>query len=178
MAKSAQKKLTSQTTPAPTQAVSATPKKRTGAMIGIALIGILLGSGGAGAYFMFVGPHAEARAAQAKAEALATEALLPPETMKIDRMVLPMITSEGNLRSYVTVEMVLELERSSSDFVKVRLPMIRHSFNEVMATQSAMTPNNDSLDFATASALLTKAANKALGENKVIKVNIVAAVPI
>lgn len=178
MAKSVQKKPTPQASPTITQTVAAAPKKRTGVMIGIALLGILLGSGGAGAYFLFVGPHAEARAAQAKAETLAAEALLPPETMKIDRMVLPMVTSEGELRSYVTVEMVLELERSSSDFVKVRLPMIRHSFNEAMTTQSVMTPNNDRLDFAAVSALLTKAANTALGQNKVIKVNIVTAVPI
>jgi flagellar basal body-associated protein FliL len=178
MAKSVPKKASPQAQPATIQAAAAAPKKRTGATIGIALLGIILGSGGAGVYFLFVGPHAEARAAQAKAEALAADALLPPETMKIERMVLPMITSDGELRSYVTVEMVLELERSSSDFVKVRLPMIRHSFNEVMATQSAMTPNNDGLDYAAASVLLTNAANKALGGHRIIKVNIVTAVPI
>ncbi len=178
MATSTQKKTVTQTSLMPIKIEVAAPKKRTGAMIGIALLGLLLGGGGVAGYFLFLGPHAEAHAAQAKAEALAADALLPPETMKIDRMVLPMITSGGELRSYVTVELVLELERSSSDFVKVRLPMIRHGFNEVMATRSAMTQNNDGLDYAAASALLTKAANDALGENKVIKVNIVTAVPI
>jgi hypothetical protein len=158
-------------------AVSA-PKKRFGFMLGIALLGILIGGGGAGGYFLLLGPKAEARAAQAKQDAKMAEALLPPETFKIDRMVLPMLTHDGNLRGYITIEMVLELERESSEFVKVRVPMIRHGFNAAMATQSVLDASDQGLDFAAASAVLTKAANDALGETKVRKVNIVTAVPL
>jgi hypothetical protein len=175
MAKSVQKKPALAATPAP---VAAPPKKRRGAMIGVALLGILMGGAGAGAYFLFLGPHAAARAAQAAAEAKKAEALLPPETMKIDRMVLPVVSAEGELRGYMTLEMVLELERHSSDYVKVRIPMIRHGFNEMMASSSVLNPASGGLDFALASIQLTKAANAAMGERKIIKVHIVTAVPI
>jgi hypothetical protein len=163
---------------APSAPIASPPKKRTGALIGVALLGLLMGGAAAGSYFMFLGPHAAARAAQAAAETKAAEALLPPETMKIDRMVLPMVSAEGELRGYMTLEMVLELERNSSDYVKVRIPMIRHGFNEVMATSHVLNPTSGGLDFALASAQLTKAANAAMGEKKILKVHIVTAVPI
>jgi hypothetical protein len=175
MAKSVQKKPAPVATPEP---VAPPAKKRTGVMIGTALLGILIGGAAAGSYFLFLGPHAAVRAAQAAAEAKATEALLPPETMKIERMVLPIVSTEGELRHYMTLEMVLELERNSSDYVKVRIPMIRHGFNEVMATSSVLNPTTGGLDFALASAQLTKAANAAMGEKKILKVHIVTAVPI
>jgi hypothetical protein len=98
--------------------------------------------------------------------------------LKIDRMVLPMLTHDGELRGYVTLEMVLELKHESSEFVKVRLPMIRHEFNAALATQSMMGKDDQALDFAAASQILTKAANTALGDNRVRKVNIVTAVPL
>jgi flagellar basal body-associated protein FliL len=154
------------------------PKKSLGMMLGIALVGLLVGGGGAGGYFMFLGPKAEARAAQKALAAKAAEAALPPETLKIDRMVLPMLTHGGDLKGYVTLEMVMELDKESSDFVKVRLPMIRHEFNATMANNSILNANDDALDFALASQMLTKAANTALGQAKVRKVNIVTAVPL
>jgi hypothetical protein len=175
MAKPVQKKRAPAIPPAPTAAPA---KKRTGAMLGVALLGILIGGGAAGGYFMFLGPHAAARAAQAVASTKAAEALLPPETMKIDRMVLPMVSAEGELRGYITLEMVLELERNSSDYVKVRIPMIRHGFNEVMATNSVLDETSGMLNFALASAQLTKAANAAIGEKKILNVHIITALPI
>jgi hypothetical protein len=182
MAKPVQKKtapktpLTAKT--ASTIVPEAAPKKRHGIMVGIALLGVICGGAAAGGYFIFLGPKAEARAAQAAIQAKAAEALLPPEIMEIDRMVLPMISADGELLGYVTLEMVLELERGSSEFVKVRVPMIRHGFNEAMATQSVVNSSDRGLNFAAASKILTKAANTALGYNKVLKVNIVTALPI
>jgi flagellar basal body-associated protein FliL len=153
-------------------------KKGFGKLIAIALLGIIAGGGGAAGYFMFVGPKAEARAAQKLAEAKAAEALLPPETMKIDRMVLPLLTRSGDLHGYVTLEIVLELERDSSEFVKVRVPMIRHGFNAAMATQSVMDASEQGINYDMASRVLTAAANQAIGTQKVQKVNIVTAVPL
>jgi hypothetical protein len=181
MAKPAQKtapKAAAVKAPEPPVVAAPPPKKNFGKMIGIALLGLLAGGASAGGYFMFLGPKAEARAAQNAAEAKAAEALLPPETLKIDRMVLPMLTHAGDLRGYVTLEMVLELEPESNEFVKVRLPMIRHEFNAALATQSVLGKDDQALDFAAASQILTKAANTALGDAKVRKVNIVTAVPL
>ncbi len=158
--------------------VAVPAKKSLGMMLGIMLLGLLAGGGAAGGYFMFLGPKAEARAAQKAAAAKAADALVPPETLKIDRMVLPMLTHEGELHGYVTLEMVLELERDSSEFVKARVPMIRHEFNATLAKQSMLGKDNQAPDFALADQLLTKAANTALGQTKVRKVNIVTAVPL
>jgi flagellar basal body-associated protein FliL len=163
---------------APEPELSALPQRKKFSFVPIiaAVAGIALGGAATAGYFTELAPEARKEKKRAAERELRRAT---PETIKIDRMVVPLVSQQGTLAGYMTMEMMIFLDPDQSEFVKVRLPLVRHAINEVMATvPMTLPPDEVRLDFAKASAAFTDAANKALEEKVVRTIKIVAAVPL
>ena len=178
MAKAPAKKAAAKGAPE-AEAPAAKPKKKGGGAVMTliaAVAGLALGGGAVAGYFTQIAPEARAEKKKEEEEAKRREA---PETVKIDRMVVPLVGQDGSLAGYLTLDLMLYLEPEQGEFVKPRLPYVRHAINEVMATQPmTLLPDNKRLDFDKAGTTLTAAANKALEEDVVRAIKISSAVPL
>jgi flagellar protein FliL len=145
---------------------------------GVALVlGLGFGGGGAAFYFMKMVPPADAHAQAAKKEEEDSQA--PPIYVEIDRLTVPLLEPDGTINGFLSLDMTLEVKEKNADFVKNRQPMIRHAINELLSTTSIRAPGKSaSIDYPKAGQLLKDAANKALGEPMIERVDIVSALPV
>jgi flagellar FliL protein len=144
---------------------------------GIALVlGLGLGGGGAAFYFISMAPPASAQKEEAKKEEVEPTT---PIYVEIDRLTVPLLERDGTINGFLSLDMTLEVKEKNADFVKNRQPVIRHAINELLSTTSIRAEGKSaSIDYPRASRLLKEAANKALGEPVVERVDIVSALPV
>ncbi len=180
----------------PTQAKPAAPAgesapaakpRRTFLTIAIALLGIVAGGVGASGYFLFLHPKT-AEAGQMQAASLqgaamddvgSDEKAPPPAFIKLDRMTLPMVAKDGHLVGYMGVELVLQAKVADVEYIKLRVPLMRHAFNESLNINPVVDEADPhKVDFIRAGALLKAAANKALGKAVVEQAEVITALPI
>jgi flagellar basal body-associated protein FliL len=163
------------------KAGEAPPKSKTGLVAALMLVlGLAVGGGGAAGYFLFLAPKPPAEGVVAEAKPAEEEAeKAKPEYFAMDRMMVPMIDQRGLLVGYLSLDLSLEIDPLQADVLKNNLPIVRHTFNEVMSTVPLGRADNPKLlDFPKAQAALVKAANEALGEPVVKQLVIVSALPV
>lgn len=157
-------------------AAPAKPKKPMGLLIGLLVAGLALGGGGASAYFMFLAPPPGEKSAEAEEPA---KPEVPPVFINVDRMTVPMLDDQKRLVRYVSVNLTLAVDPEQEDFVKPRLPMVRHGINQALSTRAVSQKDNDNLlDYDRAEAAFREGANEALGKAAILSVKITSAMPI
>ncbi|HEY4546633.1 MAG TPA: flagellar basal body-associated FliL family protein [Pedomonas sp.] len=144
----------------------------------LAVVGLLLGGGGATAYFLFLAPNASDKSeAEAPAEPKGPPA--PPEFVEINRLTVPLINPEGSLSGYMNLDLKFEVKVEDVEFVKARIPMMRHAINETLSRTSVADKGNPLLlDYPAAQRVLRDAVNGTLGRDAVRTVQITTALPI
>lgn len=134
--------------------------------------GLVFGSGGASAYFLSMDsgiPSAKARTVE-KSGSLSY--------IKIQRLTVPMADARGNLTSYVTLDLALETRPGQGEFVKQRIPMIRHQINVLMSLETfGQAGDATRFDIKRATPAMLKSVNKALGTPAIRSLSIVSALP-
>lgn len=144
----------------------------------LTVVGLLLGGGGATAYFLFLAPHSAGKA-EAEAPAEPEGPPLPPEFVEVSRLTVPLVNPEGSLSGYMNLELKFEVAAQDAEYVKARIPMVRHAINETLSRTSIADQNNSMLlDYAVAQRVLREAANRALEREVVRTVQITTALPI
>lgn len=142
----------------------------------LAVAGLLLGGGGASAWFLYLAPQS---GAEGEAPARPKGPPAPPVFIDINRLTIPLVSPEGALSRYMSLDMKFEVSADDVDFVKARIPMMRHAINETLSRTSIADKNNPQLlDYATAQKVLRDAANRALTREAVRSVQITTALPI
>lgn len=144
----------------------------------LAVVGLLLGGGGATAYFLFLAPNTGTMPeAEAPAEPEGPPAA--PEFVDISRLTIPLVGPDGTLNGYMTLDLKLEVKAEEIEFVKARMPMMRHAINETLSSTSIADTNNPvQLDYAAAAKVLRETINRALAREVVVSVQIMSALPI
>ncbi len=143
----------------------------------LAVIGLLLGGGGATAWFLFLAPQSSQQSADAPEEPDGPP--VPPEFVEINRLTVALVDQTGTLTGHMSLDLKFEVGVQDLDFVKARIPMIRHSINATLSeTAIADKKNPLMLDYPVAQRVLREAANRALGNSAVLSVQIVRALPI
>lgn len=156
---------------------AAAPKKR-GWLVPVLMVvvGLLLGGGGATAWFLFLGPQA---AHEEQAPEKPKGPPLPPEFVTINRLTVAMVNPEGMLTGHMSLDLKLEVKAEDLEYVKARIPMMRHSMNETLSGTTIADKNNPLLlDYDAAQSVLRTAANRALAREAVLSVQITNALPI
>lgn len=142
----------------------------------LAVVGLALGGGGATAWFLFLGPQA---GSEAEAPAKPKGPPAPPVFVDINRLTIPLVNAEGMLSGHMNLDMKFEVSTDDADFVKARIPMMRHAINETLSRTSIADKNNPLLlSYPTAQKVLRDAANRALGRDAIRTVQITSALPI
>lgn len=142
----------------------------------LAVVGLALGGGGATAWFLFLGPQA---GSEAEAPARPKGPPAPPVFVDVNRLTIPLVNAEGMLSGHMNLDMKFEVAADDADFVKARIPMMRHAINETLSRTSIADKNNPQLlDYALAQKVLRDAANRALTREAVRTVQINNALPI
>ncbi len=172
---------------APAEAPLAPKQRRLIVPVIVALLGIAAGGVGASAYFLFLHPKT-AEAGQMNTPPLQGAAMddvgedttkPPPAFIKLDRMTLPMVTKDGHLVAYMSVETVLQARTADVEYIKLRVPLMRHAFNESFNSNSVVdATDTHKVDFIRAGALLRAAANKALGNSMIEQAEVITALPL
>lgn len=149
--------------------------KSTFLLIGLLVLGFVLGGAGSAFYFLNIKANA---ATDQKAEK-ELEEKEPPEFVKIDRMTVPLIDPGGRLNGYLSLDLSFEIAKADAEFVKFRLPIVRHVINETFSTTPiTLDAKKQALDYPLVQGLLRNAGNKALGKPAIRSVQIVGALPI
>jgi flagellar basal body-associated protein FliL len=147
------------------------PQSRVTLMLAI-LGGLAFGGGGATAWFMLT----NGGVATAKAQPAETYDVLT--YVKIQRLTVPLADVRGNLISYLTLDLALDVKPGQAEFVKQRIPMIRHQINALVSREVFIDPANDTrFDYARAAPAMLKAANMALETPAIRSLSIVSALP-
>lgn len=142
--------------------------------------GLALGGGGASAYFLLLAPK-PAAAVAAKEDSHAKKAEEgQPEFTKLERLMVPLVASDGKLTTYVSLDSALETaNKDDSLYLKARLPVVRAAINEAFSARSyARSDNPRMVDLAQAERALAEAANKALDKPVVRAAHVTSATPI
>ena len=143
----------------------------------LAVIGLLLGGGGASAWFLFLAPQSSQQAEDGPEEPKGPP--VPPEFVDINRLTIALVDPTGHLTGHMSLDLKFEVAVEDLDFVKARIPMMRHSINSTLSTTSIADKNNPMmLDYPLAQRVLRDAVNRALGRDAVRSVQIVRALPI
>jgi hypothetical protein len=155
----------------PLPARPAPPRNR--ALLALAVFGgLAFGGGGASAWFLL----SERGIAAVRAEA--APKLKPLAYVKIQRLTVPLSDAHGSLTGYVTLDLALDVVPDRAEFVKQRIPMIRHQINALVYARSFALPDNPArLDIAAATPLMLDAANAALETPAIRSLSIVSAMP-
>ncbi len=137
-------------------------------IIGLAA-GLLVGAGGAGAYFLFM-----AKDKAASAPVAAKEAPKPPKTtsfVKLEHLSAPLV-SNGKVLGYVLLDLSLEVKGSADELhVAQRLPELRAAFlKDVTDTPIGKPDQPMMIDYDALTTRLRTLANQQLGEEAVVRV--------
>jgi len=144
----------------------------------LAVIGLLAGAGGASGYFLFLAPQTSGDAAAEKPEEPKGPPA-PPEFVDINRLTVPLVAPDGTLSGYMNLDLKFEVKPGELEFVKARVPMMRHAINEALSRTTIADPKNPlQLDYAQGAQVLREAVNRALEREAVRSVQITTALPI
>lgn len=144
----------------------------------LAVIGLIAGAGGASGYFLFLAPPASGEAGAEKPKKPKGPPA-PPEFVDINRLTVPLVSPDGSLSGYMTLDLKFEVAPEEAAFVKARIPMMRHAINETLSRTSVADPKNPlQLDYARGAQVLREAVNRALEREAVLSVQITTALPI
>lgn len=170
-------------------------EKRGGRAIVIGIVGLLFGAmiasgslfalgrldvGGTNGAEAKPAPEEAAHAAEEESENSAESAEDSKiNYVEIERMLLPLVGAEGKLAGYASVDAALEVTGENQDFVKSRIPQVRHAINlAAWKTQLAAEPDPSFIDVPAIKGMLLRSANEALGPGRVKTVRVLGAVPV
>lgn len=167
-------------------------EKRLGRIVVIGGIGLLFGAMIASGSLFALGrldidstnsaeakPVPEDTAPAAEEESAETPEDAKISYVEIERMLLPLVGAEGKLAGYASVDAALEVTGESQDFVKSRIPLVRHAINlAAWKTQLAAEPDSSFIDVPAIQGMLLRSANEALGPGHVKAVRVLGAVPV
>lgn len=156
------------------------PKPKAGFLFPIifAILGIAMGAGAAVGYFVFIKPPAAAvAAAPKKTDEKAEDKETPPNFIKLDHLTVPMTTADGKLVGYFNMELLLQAKQSDLEYIKLRLPLLKHSINEALNTHSVVSDADPyKVDYDRTATLLLPTINTALGKPLIEKALVISAV--
>ncbi|MEM8800130.1 MAG: hypothetical protein AAGF15_08630 [Pseudomonadota bacterium] len=144
-----------------------------------AVLGLLIGGGGAAGYFLFLTPKPENVASIEVAE---TEEAEPVEYLyvSLNRISGPMLTKSGRVLGYVSYSMEFAVETPEKKaFLDLRGPELRHVVNQVLSQKGSGAEDNPRrIDFAKLATFLKKALNQHFHDDVIAAVNITQALPL
>lgn len=161
---------------AETGKAASSSRKRLVVQLVLLVSGILTGMVSAAAYFILTGAYPVPSVASAPAP---EEEKLPPEFVPLNRLTVPLVTPEGGLSGYVNLDLKLEVQGGEEEFVKARLPLVRHAINQTLSQTSVANPSNPLLlDFDVAERVLRDTANESLGKPVILSAKITTVLPL
>ncbi|MGK2285908.1 flagellar basal body-associated FliL family protein [Pedomonas sp. V897] len=161
-----------------TEADAGAASRKRSRLIALTLLaaGLIAGGGGASAYFLLTGG---AGAAAALAPEASETPQAPPAFVSLNRLTVPLVAPGGALSGYVNLDLQLEVGEQDADFVKARMPLVRHAINHRLSTTSVADARNPLLlDYDAAETVLRDAANESLGKPVVRTVQITTVLPL
>ncbi len=134
--------------------------------------GLAFGGGGASAWFLLnghVAPTAQA--------AEPTDGKL--DFVTVPRLTVPMADDNGNILGYVTLDLALQVVPDKAEYVKQRIPMIRHGLNALLygGGNFGKAAQPEQMDIKRATPAMLKAANAALDEPVIKSLSVITALP-
>ena len=155
------------------------PKRSKLPMILALVGGLVVGGGGAAGYFLILAPEPEVAAKEddaAKEEVNLAE--LKPHFVLVDRVSAPMIADGQHVIGHVSMYVRLQVKAADDqDWVRDRLPMVRHAINIGLAKVGVNPPETPNrIDYEGTATRITEAINDYLQTDKVLGALITEAV--
>lgn len=154
--------------------IAANSAPRSKASIVLAVLGgLAFGGGSASAWFLL---HDD-RVQPAEAATAPDETAL--DYVTVPRLTVPMTDAQANVLGYVTLDLALQVTPGREDYVKQRIPMIRHSLNALLFGGGSFGKDAqpEQLDINRATPAMLKAANAALDEPVIKSLSVITALP-
>lgn len=157
------------------------PKRSKLPLILTLVAGLAIGGGGAAGYFMFLAPKEAPQASDEKAKEaaeIAKAAKRKPVFVIVDRMSAPLIAEQKHVVGHVSMYIRLQVKNADDqDWVRDRLPMVRHAINLAMTQTGVNFPEDaHKVDYDGSAQKITDAVNAYLKTDKVIAAHITEAV--
>ncbi len=107
----------------------------------------------------------------------AARAPAPVRYVTIERMMLPVVDHDGQLARYVSLDIALSVADDRQDWVKHRLPMIRHAIN-MAVWKTPLADDTALLDMRAAADVIAQAARTVAGRETIRVVHIMTVAPV
>jgi flagellar basal body-associated protein FliL len=122
------------------------PEKRSKLPLILMLVGgLVVGGGGAASYFMFLAPKEEVQKTDQSQDEIDKEKLAArkPVFVVVDRVSAPMISKDNVVVGHVSMYVRLQVKNDDDlDWVRDRLPMVRHAINLSVAKDGVSFPES------------------------------------